>query len=123
MRPDHRTAGIAIGRFNDVRPADLLVALGSEPGDDQITLFIEQEKTVLILDNEGVGPARFLAVGGGGAEGFPKPLSAGGLEAAQLAVAANAVDISVLQERRAQGAVQSVGILFAHALALPNQIG
>ena len=84
---------------------------------------LKRKKRSPILDNEGVGPAHFLAVGGGGAEGFPNPLAGGGLEAAQLAVAANAVDVSVLQERRAQGGVQGVGVLFADALALPKGRG
>jgi hypothetical protein len=72
MRPDDRAAGIVIVRLNNVRAADLLVAFGRQPGDDQITLLVEEEEAVLILDNEGIGPARFLAVGGGWRQGFPK---------------------------------------------------
>ena len=46
MRPDHQAAGIAIGRLHDVRAADFLVAFRSQPGDDQVALFVEEEKAV-----------------------------------------------------------------------------
>src|SRR5207244_1444730 len=62
---------------------------------------------------------------GRGLMGRPNPLARVGLETAQLAIAAHAVDVAVLDERRGYDAVQAVGFLrhFAGALAAPGDLG
>ncbi len=85
-----------------MRPANLLVAFGIHLRDDQIPFLIEQEEVILILNNERVGPAHFLAVGRRSLQSLPNPLASVSPEAAQLPVTANAVDKAILKERRAE---------------------
>ena len=118
----HVAATITVGGFEQMRPAEFLVTTRAEPGDNEVALFIRQKEHLAVLDKEGVGPAHWLAVGGGG-KGFPEALARIGLETAQLAVAAHTVDVSVLQERGGDDRVQAIGFLLAAAFAPPEHFG
>ena len=75
-----------------------------------------------MLHEKGVGPAR-LHSAASGREILPDPLAGVGSQAAQLPVAANAVDVVVLKKRCRHDAVQLFCVFFAGALALPRQRG
>src|SRR5260370_26482624 len=105
-----------------MRAADFLIAARTELRDDQVAIFIEQEKAVPVFDDEGVGPAHFLAAGCRGVQRFPEAFAGVRLEAAQLAIAANAVDVAVLQDRRAHGGMQRIGVFFTDSLSLPDRL-
>ena len=100
MGPNHRPAAVFIRRLQQVRAAKLLVALRAELRNDQISSLVEQEKTVRVFDNKRVGPAdRFIP--GRRLKGFPHAFAGLGIQAAKLAVAANAIDIARVQKWRA----------------------
>src|SRR5688572_7347224 len=71
MRPDDGAAGVAVAWVEQMRAADLLVFLRREPGDDEVTLFVEQEIAVAVFHNKRVAPA--LGFARGRLERFPKP--------------------------------------------------
>src|SRR5437762_11588467 len=98
--------------------ANLLVAGGAKPGNDQIAMLIEQEEPVAVRDQKRVGPA-FFARACGRLKGLPQPISRVGLEPAQLPIAADAVDIVAFEKRSADDAVQTVGELGLLALGFP----
>src|SRR5260370_2960410 len=94
MGPDHVAARRGVGRFEQVNPADFLVAQQAEEGDDQVALFIRQKKPVAVFYQKGIGPARFLPAAG--VKGFPHPLAGVRFQATPLAVAATPVyDVAV----------------------------
>src|SRR5438876_10796476 len=64
VRPEYLAAPGVAGGIEQVGAADLLVALGAQPGDDQITLLVDQEEAVAILDEKDVAGVGFLAVVG-----------------------------------------------------------
>ncbi len=107
--PDDGAAGVGGGGFEEMGAADLLVAFGGELGDDEVALLIGEEEAVGVFDDEGIGPADERAAGGG-SHGFPEALAGFELEAAELAVAADAVDVAVLNEGGADKAVEGVGV-------------
>src|SRR5258708_30123864 len=106
-----------------MRAADFLVTFGTELRDNQVAFLVEQKKSVRVFYDERVGPAHFLAVGRGGVQRFPEALAGVRLEAAQLAIAANAVNMAVLQEWRAHGGMEGVRVFFTDSLALPDGLG
>src|SRR5690606_38363772 len=55
--------------------------------------------------------------------GLPQALAGRGVQATQLAVAADAVDVRAVENRRAHDRVQPVGVDLAVALALPDDLG
>src|SRR5947208_1648500 len=105
-----------------MRATDLLVAFGIEPGDDEIALLVKEEKAAAILDDKSIGPADGFA-GGSGLEGLPDPLAGVRFEAAQLAIAAHTVDVSVLEKGRAHDRVEVFGVLLAGLFRAPNRVG
>src|SRR5690349_24648635 len=92
MRPDDGPAGIAVDRIDQVRAAEFLVFLGRELRDDEVALLAEDEAAVAVFDHEGVAPALGLAAGRH--EGFPEALARLQLQAAELAIAARAVEVA-----------------------------
>src|SRR5262249_7084664 len=101
MYPDYGAHPVCARRhlvrwFDHMRPADLVVALRRQLGDDEIAFLIEDEESIALWDQEGIAPALFLA--GRGLERFPDAFAGVGLETPQLTVAAHAVDVTVLDE-------------------------
>src|SRR5438552_2177266 len=101
-----------------MRAADFIVAVSGELRDDQVPLFVCEKKSIAVFDQESVSPALFLSTRG--REGFPNSLTGCGVKATQLAVAAHAIDITVVDERRGDDTVQAIGIPFVFAFAAPN---
>src|SRR5258707_1124327 len=66
-----------------------------------------------------IGPAHRFT-GGGGLEGFPDPLARDGFQTAQLAVTADAIDVSVLQKGRAHDGIEMRGVFLAGFFRAPN---
>jgi len=56
-------------------------------------------------------------------EGLPDPLASIGLETTQLAIAANAVDVAVLEKRSAYDGVEVCGVIFAGLFCAPDLSG
>src|SRR5207249_285526 len=106
MTPDHRPIRHRIGRLQQMRAADLFIALGTQLRDDEIALLIRQEKPIAVHDNEGRRPALLFAAGGN--KSLPYTLARIGFEAAELAIAARAVDVAVTDERRCDDTVQRI---------------
>src|SRR5260370_42403309 len=77
-------------------------------GDDQIAVLVEEKKAIAVRDQESIGPA-LLAGAGSCLKRLPEAIARGCLQAAQLAIAAHAIDIIVLEIGRADDAVQAVG--------------
>ncbi|MDB6123220.1 MAG: hypothetical protein JWQ71_2213 [Pedosphaera sp.] len=121
--PEDVTAGGGAGGFEDVGAADFFVTFGTKFRDDEVAFFVEEEKAVGVFDEEGVGPAHFFFVVGGGFEGFPNAVAGVGFEAAELAIATDAVDVAVFEKRGDHGGVEGVGIFLADFFALPDEGG
>src|SRR5438045_1937958 len=100
MRPDDRPAKGGAGRLEQVRPANLLVTLGAQLGDDQVAQFIENEEAVAVLDQERIGRADLLPLVR--LEALPDALAGIGLHADNLAFGARAVDVAILKEGGAE---------------------
>src|SRR5439155_7016919 len=64
VRPDDRPAEGVVGRVDQVSAADLVIALGTQAGDDQVAVVVEEEKAVAVLDDEHVTAIGLLAVVG-----------------------------------------------------------
>src|SRR5690348_18194104 len=97
MGPDHVSARVAIGGLQERGTADLFISFRSEPGDNQIALFIEEEKPGAILDDEGVCPAHRLT-GGCCPKRLPHTFAGRRVQTTQLAVAAHTVNVSILKK-------------------------
>ena len=69
----------------------------AESGDDEFALLVAEQVAIAVPDQEGVPPSALT----GGFEGLPDSPAASGVEAAQLSVAAHAVDMIARQNRRA----------------------
>src|ERR1041384_6852506 len=102
-----------------MRAADFFVTFGTELRDNEIAFFVGQKEAITIFDDERRGPAHFFATGR--FKTFPDAFAGVGVEAAELAVAAHAVNVAAIEERRAHDAVQTVGVPFTLALAAPEQ--
>src|ERR1044071_2593058 len=122
MGPDDQSPGVPIRWVEQMSAADFIVTLGREPGDNEISLLIEQEESVAVLYDESVAPADGFAIGRG-FERFPEARTGLGIEAAKLPVAAHAIDVTVLQEWRAHHGVEVSSILLARLLRLPGHLG
>src|SRR6185503_13273711 len=77
------------------------------------------ETVIPLLHHERMSPTFGFAAGW--REGFPEPLAGIELQAAELTVAARAVDVAVLDERCGHDAVQAVRVLLTGLLALPDK--
>src|SRR2546422_6251078 len=119
VRPQHIAASGGVGGFEQVRAADFFVAARGEFGDDQVAFLVEEEKAVPVFDDESVGPADGFARGGG-LESFPNALARAGFEAAQLAVAADAVDVAVFEEGRTHNGVEAFSVLLSGLFGAPK---
>src|SRR5260370_16721009 len=75
-------------------------------GDDQIAVLVEEKKAIAVRDQESIGPA-LLAGAGSCLKRLPEAIARGCLQAAQLAIAAHAIDIIVLEIGRPAHAVQA----------------
>ena len=131
MRPENvaeraAEAGPA-GRLHDVRPADLLIALGTHVGYNQIALLGEQEIAAGLFDDKGIVPAILvLLLAAGRFQVHPQPLARLRLQAAQLAVTAHAVDVIALEDGSTHDGVQphrGVGPLAASLLRPQHRRG
>lgn len=123
MGPDDVAAGGGVGGVEDVGAADFFVTFGAELCDDEVAFFVEEEEAVAVFYDEGIGPTHFFFVVGGDFHGFPDALTGVGFQAAELAVAAGAVDVAVFKKWSAHGAMQGVGIFFTYLFALPEERG
>src|SRR5262249_16567069 len=126
VRPDDRPAGHDVVRFENVGTADFFVSFRREPGDDEVALFIEQDRPVPLLHQESVFPTVFaFLVAAGGLERLPDPLAGLKPQTAHLAIATDTVDIPIPDEGRRHDDVQVRRLIWPFALALPfpNQYG
>src|SRR5262245_42428115 len=119
MRPDDRAARISVVGFDAMGAAEFFVLVRREVRDDEVALFAEEKAALALLHHEGVAPARRLAAGW--RERFPKPLARLQLQAAELSVAAWAVDVAVLDQWRGHHAMQSIRVHLGDLLALPDE--
>ena len=104
------------GRFNQFGPADFLKALGREPCDDQLASFIEHPDTILVLDKVNRTPTSL----GGGCQVFPDTCSGGRIEAAQLTIAVDTVEVALEPNWRTYDRVQPDRIAFVAAHFSPQ---
>src|SRR5437660_25566 len=76
-------------RLDQLRPADLLETLGREPRDDELPALVEHPDPVAVADEVDRRPARL----GNRVEALPEPIAGPGIEAAQLTVTVDAVEV------------------------------
>src|SRR4029079_15713723 len=95
MRPaDSATLTKLIERgFQQVRSTDFFVSLWGQPGDDQITAFIEEKVTFAVFHKVNGAPASSGHCG----FVFPQAVTVIGVEITELAVAVDAVNVAVLE--------------------------
>lgn len=117
--PDYQPTAILVGGFEQVGSADLFITARSEPGDNQVSFLIEKKKPSAIFDKESVCPPKG-AIGGCRLESFPEPLARIGFKTTQLAIAANAIDVILLQERGAHDGIEMCGVALASFVGSPN---
>src|SRR5262245_40815108 len=122
MRPDDIAPRRLVGRLQYLRAANLVVALWRQTRDDEVALLVKNEIAILVRDQERVRPASLLAAGS--LERFPQAFAGRGFQAAQLAVAAHAIDVAVLHDGSAHEAMQAVGQLagLAATFAFPEDL-
>src|SRR5581483_4014157 len=111
VRPVHRAQLPPVawirGRFDQRRTADLLVPLRRKRRDNQVAAIVVYEKAIAVPHHVARGPARLLS---GDLLGLPHALARARVQAAQLAVAADAVDIIADNRGRRNQRVQTVGV-------------
>src|SRR6266404_5428545 len=114
MRPEHPRSIFGalarhhhVGRLQEMSAADFFITLGTESCDDQIAMLVEEKEAITVRHQESVGPA-LLTGARGRLKGLPEAIARGCSQAAQLAIAAHAVDRIALEIRRADDAVQTV---------------
>ena len=108
--------------FDDVGPVNLLVAVGGEPGDDEVALFGEEEVAVLVGgDKDRSPPGR--SVEGDGFEGLPDPLAGEGLHAAELSVAAGGEQVTVAHYCGIHNAMEMSGLPLAGLIGAVDDVG
>src|SRR4029450_10971787 len=90
---------------------------GTQAVNDEIATVVVDEIPISVAHDVTLRPARLLDRDG---LSLPDALTRIGIETTQLAVAAQAIDVVTLNHRRADHRVQSVGLYFAVALALPQ---
>src|SRR5437899_2680130 len=78
MGPDHVPAARRLYRVEDMGAIDLLVAVRRQFGEDQVSLVVEQDVAVVLLDDEGGAAVGLLAAGGG--VGLPALFPGAGVE-------------------------------------------
>src|SRR6476619_582596 len=121
MRPVHGAQRPAVARlgcgFDQSRSTDFLVAARAEAGDDEIAPVVVDEKAIAVTHDVTLRPARLLDRD---SLRLPDTLTGICIEAAQLAETAQAIEVVPLNHRRADHRMQSVGLDFAVALALPQ---
>ena len=105
------------GGRDELRPADFVVARRTQAGDDEFSaVVVDQHAAAVAHHVAGRPPApldrRRL--------GLPEALAGRGVQAAELAVAADAVDVAAVDDRRGQHRVQAVGADLAVAASLPR---
>src|SRR5258708_7623977 len=97
MRPDYLPAESFLNGLQDPRPANLLVAFGTEVGQDQIALVIEEDELVSFLGHQkDRGTIGLFATSRG--KSFPELLAVACPEATQFAHGANPIDMAFFQD-------------------------
>ena len=121
MRPDDPASALGAGRLDELGPADDLVSVGIQAGNDEFALFIADEKAVALRNQERVPPASLTRE----IARVPDAPTRGRVEAAYHSVAAYAVNVAAAHDRRRHDAVEPVGLpgLLASTLAPPKQAG
>src|SRR5438270_8799513 len=109
-------AGIA-GRLDELGAADFLVTLGTQSGDDQLAVIVIDKEAIAVPHDERGGPAGLLA---GDRQRLPNALARGRAEAAELAVAADSVNVVAIEDGGRDQRMKAVGIDLAVALSLPD---
>src|SRR4051812_31665079 len=102
--------------------ADFLVTFRAKPGDDQISLFVKQEKTVAVLHDKSISPADRLS-GSSRPKGFPDSLACFEFQAAQLAITADTVDMAILNEWRGHHRIEVGRVFLARLFRAPDCFG
>ncbi len=95
VRPDDSSSLSFPCWLDERHSAELLVPLRSKLGEDQLTLFVGEDGFVFVRDEEGVPPSTLA----GCFECFPNALAGLGIQASELSIAANAVDVPVAKQR------------------------
>ena len=90
VRPDEGALAHAMGRLNELCAADLLVALGAEPRDDQLTKIVREKIPVAMSDSEHICPTG-RPFAGSRCEGAPDAFSIGKTRADEVAAVAAGV--------------------------------
>src|SRR5688500_17694797 len=116
MRPDDVAALGDTGRRDEFGPADLLVALRRELGNDQVPRLAGEEVAITVLGDEDVAPFGALARSRG--VGLPLAVPRLEFDAAKLPFRAIAVHVAAIDERGAHGAEHTFV-----ALAFPKHRG
>ena len=120
MTPGHDAASRLFERLEQFGTADLLVAFRFQFGDDEFSLIVPQKRPVRVSGQESVSKKCLMSPGSG--VGFPLAITRPGVEAAQFAETANAVDLAILEHGRPQHSMQAVVHDFsARAAAVPHQ--
>src|SRR5712691_1589702 len=111
LRPVHGRKLAPVSRrrgwFDQLRPADLLVAGGIRLHDDELAAIVVDEQPITVAHDEPRGPAGPLL---GHRLRFPQTLSGRRPQTPELAVAADAVDSITDDHRRRDRRVQAVGL-------------
>src|SRR5438046_1290241 len=102
MRPDGHAAANRLRGLDHFCAAEFFVTVAREPGKDEVTLLIADDDTVAVRHEERIPPS----VGTRGVVRFPYDFSRFGVEATQLAIAADAVDAILGHDRGTHDSVQ-----------------
>src|SRR5262245_2470166 len=101
MTPKHVASAGVFERGKEFGPADFLVTLWAELGQNQFSLIIPKPITPSLLHHEDLTEQRFFAFGR--RKCFPAPLACGQIEATQFAKAADTINITIPNHGSAHG--------------------
>ena len=104
MGPDNLAAARGAGRFQNLRPIDLLKTTRREFGDDQLSFVAEHQVPAVILDNE--QRAEHRGILGEDLLVPPDKFILLDRHAAKLAFAVDAIDMTILDHRRRHQRIQ-----------------
>src|SRR5712692_3902497 len=124
MRPVHRAELATVPRIgsglDESGPADFVIPPRGQRGDDQLAPVIVDEVPIAIAHDESGSPASLLL---SHIQSLPHALSGLQVQAAELSVAADAIDIVTVDHRSVDYGMQTIGVDLAVALSLPKHSG